>query len=121
MATQRKLTRWPAAVVGIIGLAGVLIGLAGPAQATIRPQTALTITSLGCIPQGGSVVECIVSVSGGVAPYTYHWNLSASNSDDVTARCEAGHAGTATVTVTDSAATSVAASRTYNCVGGPPR
>ena len=116
MSSYRRSMRRVAITAGVLGLFGAVAAV--PAAADTHPPLAI---GLGCIPQGDSVIECIVNISGGVPPYTIHWNLSRSNSDDVTAGCEAGHPGTAVVTVTDSQLTQITQSRGYNCVGGPPR
>jgi hypothetical protein len=117
MVRYRKPLRWLVITIGALGMFGVVA--AGPASAS--PATAPLSIQLGCIPQGDSVVECFVNITGGVPPYTIHWNISSDTSDDVAARCSAGHPGTAVVTVTDSAGTQISQSKGYNCIGGPPR
>jgi hypothetical protein len=115
MARQGKRARW--LVAGVLGLFGALAGT--PAQAS----TPLSIQTIGCIPQGASVMECFVNATGGVLPYAYHWNATTANQDDVTFRCSTAFpaTGTASVTVTDSAGAAVSASKGYNCVGGNPK
>lgn len=117
MAGQGKRTRWLATAATAIGLAAAL-GLAAPAHADT-----LGIQTLGCIPQGASLMECFVAVTGGTAPYAYQWNATAVNSNDVVFRCSTAFpsTGTATVTVIDSAGDSVSGSRGYTCVGGMER
>jgi hypothetical protein len=117
MVRYRKPLRWLVITIGAVGLSGAVA--AGPASAS--PATAPLTIQLGCIPQGDSVVECIVNISGGVPPYTIHWNISKDTSDDISAFCSAGFPGTAVVTVTDSAGTQISQSKGYNCRGGPPR
>ena len=63
MTTQGKRARWLA--TGVVGFAAVL-GLGVPAHA----DTPLGIQTLGCIPQGANLMECLVSVPGRVAPST---------------------------------------------------
>src|ERR1700744_6145501 len=67
MAGQGKRMRWLATAAAGIGMAAAL-GVGAPAQA----DTPLAIQTLGCIPQGENLVECVVAVTGGTAPYTYH-------------------------------------------------
>ncbi len=117
MVRYGKPVRWLAITIGALGLFGAVA--AGPSAAS--PATGPLTIQLGCVPQGDSVIECVVNISGGVPPYSIHWSITTDTSDDVSARCEAGHPGTAVVTVTDSAGTQVTDGKTYNCLGGPPR
>jgi hypothetical protein len=116
MTGERNRARWLAAAAS--GLVAA-VALAVPAQAS----TPMSIHTLACIPQGASLMECFVSVTGGVAPYDYHWSATAEDNDDVIFGCSTAFppTGTASVTVTDAAGGAVSGTRGYTCVGGPER
>jgi len=111
-----SVARVAAVAAGVLGLFGTVSAV--PAAADVHPPLSIGV---GCIAQGDSVMECIVNISGGVAPYAIHWSTTKDTSDDVTFGCFGGHLGSVFVTVTDSQQTQVSATRGYNCLGGPPR
>jgi hypothetical protein len=111
-----------------IGMAavGVLAGLvlAIPAVAAPAPATpALTITvhpnevavQADCNSDDPGRFSCTSIISGGVAPYSYHWNKSSANTPTISGACPKGERETVTLTVTDSVGTTGTGTTAYVC------
>lgn len=119
---MRKRLSAVVAGCGVAALAALGTGVGAASAAVANPATALAFASKGCIPQGAGVVECVANVTGGTAPYVYHWsNDPGVNSSDIAARCDVGHVNTITLTVTDAAGGQISSPLSFNCLGGPPR
>ena len=100
----------------IAGAAGSMILTAGPANATGLS------TSIGCVAQGAGAMECFATTTGGVPPYTYHWNVSPSTSSEISFFCGSRPVTvTVTETVTDTTGLTGSTTRSFYCPGGPPR
>ena len=117
MRKKRRTTRCLTAGAGVLGLVAALGLAAPPAQAS----TPLTINFMFCQGLGANLMECTASVSGGVAPYTYHWSSVTDDSDDVVFPCSTGFPPTEpeSLTVTDAVGASAAVTRDATCIGGP--
>jgi hypothetical protein len=106
-----------------IGIASLLVGavLIMPAAATgtVRPATALAI-SLDCQAIGNYSYDCFAGVTGGVAPYTVHWN-NGKTGESTVGKCGPNpkHA-VVSATVFDSTGASASATSSFDCYGGSP-
>jgi hypothetical protein len=113
MHTPRR--RLAAGVLGAVTALGLAVT---PAHAS-----PLGITFMFCQGLGANLMECSVSVTGGVGSYTYRWSSTTEDSDDVVFPCSTGFppTGTESLTVTDSVGDAVSVSRDFTCIGGPER
>lgn len=118
MHSQRRILGRLAAGAGALGLIAAL-GLTNSAPA--HASTPLTINFMFCQGLGANLMECDVSVSGGVGDYTYRWSSTTDDSDETVFPCSTGFppTGTESITVTDSVGDTVSTSRGYTCIGGP--
>jgi hypothetical protein len=112
---MKRSSRRVAGVGMVVGAVSGVILMAGPANAA-----GLT-TSFGCIAQGAGAMECFATTTGGVPPYTYHWNVSHGTGPEISFSC-GSKPTTVTVTesVTDTAGNSGTQTRSFYCPGGPP-
>jgi hypothetical protein len=118
MNEHHRTSRWLAGGAAVLSL-GSMLALATPAHAT----AALTINFVVCAEVEGNLIECDISVSGGVQPYSYRWSSTTEDSDDVAFLCfSAGPATfTESVTVTDAAHATASTTRQYVCPGNSAR
>jgi hypothetical protein len=95
-------------------MTGMLLGMA-PAQAGT-----LTVT-VRCEALGASRFACTATTVGGVAPYSYSWNVSSATTGSISGGCQPGVRVNATATATDAVGATGSGSGSVLCLGGPPR
>ncbi|HEX4725653.1 MAG TPA: hypothetical protein VH333_24290 [Pseudonocardiaceae bacterium] len=124
MNKQRRTRRWSAGGAAVLSI-GSMLALATPAPASTEraAAAALTINFVVCAEVEGNLIECDISVGGGVQPYSYRWSSTTEDSDDVAFECfSAGPATfTESVTVTDAAHATASTTRPYFCPGNAAR
>ena len=92
------------------------------AGAGLAHASTLAFVSKTCIPQGAGVVDCFANVTGGTAPYTFHWSDDPwDDGPGSEGYCNTGHADSVTVTVVDATGATISGTINFFCKGGPPR
>jgi hypothetical protein len=115
--TQRGSIRWRLAA-GAVAVGAALATM--PAATAAAAATPLAADVL-CVPQGASVFDCFLQISGGTAPYTAAWSgATFSSPGSGTGRCQPGQRYRITVQVTDAVGTQATDTAAFICRGGPP-
>lgn len=107
-------------VAATLASGAALAGL--PASAAMADTAPLT-GDLICVPQGASIFECQLRITGGTAPYSTTWSGATFTETPTTAalgRCNPAKAYHVTVIITDATGAQATDPAYFICKGGPP-
>ena len=116
---QRRLSSWRVAAAALASGAA-FAGL--PASAAMA-DTAAPTGDLRCVPQGASIFECLLGITGGTAPYSTTWSGATFTETFTTAavgRCNPTKAYRISVVITDATGAQATDLAYFICKGGPP-
>jgi len=116
---EHRLSSWRV-VAAALASGAAFAGL--PASAAMADTAALTGDVI-CVPQGASIFECQLRITGGTAPYSTTWSGATFTETFTTAalgRCTPAKAYRISVIITDATGAQAADPAYFICKGGPP-
>ena len=114
--TKRRLSSWRV-VAATLASGAAFAGI--PASAAIAAPTG----DLICVPQGASIFECQLRITGGTAPYNTTWSGATFTETATTAalgKYNPAKAYHVSVIITDATGAQATDLAYFICKGGPP-